>query len=180
MKKLLFFTGIAWLVISCNTSGGSAAGNGCDSLLKASNFRDSVLDRNKTTALNSLRAFSERKVDDVLKNAAADAVDYGDGSMSPIKGLDSIKASIKAFLDAFPDYKGENFLAIGEGNHVAVFADWSGTFKNPLMGLKPTGKSFKIRDVDLFTFNDEGKVTEHRSVVPGQTIMEMVQAKIKK
>jgi hypothetical protein len=29
--------------------------------------------------------------------------------------------------------------------------------------------------VDLFTFNDAGKITEHRSVQSGKTIMEMVE-----
>jgi predicted ester cyclase len=50
--------------------------------------------------------------------------------------------------------RAENFLVIKDGNHVAVFADYSGTFKNPMMGIKPTGKSFKYQDVDLFTFNE--------------------------
>jgi hypothetical protein len=47
------------------------------------------------------------------------------------------------------------------------------------MGMKPTGKSFKVKDVDLFTFNDEGKITEHRSVQSGKTMMDMVGAKMK-
>jgi hypothetical protein len=44
------------------------------------------------------------------------------------------------------------------------------------MGIKPTGKSFKYRDVDLFTFNDAGQITEHRSVQSGKTRMDIYPA----
>ncbi len=71
---------------------------------------------------------------------------------------------MKSWLDAFPDYKGENLMAIADGDKVAVYGDWSGTFKKDFMGMKATGKSFKAKDVDIFTFNDEGNITEHRAV----------------
>ena len=80
-------------------------------------------------------------------------------------------------MTAFPDFKGENFTTIAEGNHVVVIGDWSGTFKGDLMGVKPTGKSFKVKDVDIFTFNDEGKITEHRSIQSIEHIMSQVGAK---
>ena len=47
------------------------------------------------------------------------------------------------------------------------------------MGMKPTGKSFKLKDVDLFTFNDAGKITEHRSVQSSQTYINQVEEKVK-
>jgi predicted ester cyclase len=153
--------------------------NGMDSVMAAMAAKDSVLEKNKATALASVQAFSSGKLDDAFKDVTSDAVDYGDGMMAPVKGQDSIKAMVKGFLNAFPDYKGENFLVIGDGNHVAVFADYTGTFKNAMGGMKPTGKSFKVKDVDLFTFNDAGKITEHRSIQSGKTLMEMVGAKMK-
>ncbi|HEY4155428.1 MAG TPA: ester cyclase [Puia sp.] len=179
MKNLLLI-GVTTLILSCNNNGGTATNPASDSVAAGAASKDSVLEKNKATALASEEAFNSGKLDDAFKDAVPDAVDYGDGSMAPMKGLDSIKAGVKIFLNAFPDYKGENFLAIGEGNHVAVFGDWSGTFKNPLMGMKPTGKSFKIKDVDLFTFNDQGKITEHRSVQSSKTVLDMVQAKMMK
>jgi hypothetical protein len=48
------------------------------------------------------------------------------------------------------------------------------------LGMKPTGKSFKYRDVDLLTFNDADRITEHRSVQSGKTMMDMVGAKMPK
>jgi len=137
-------------------------------------MKDSVVEKNKATALASAQAWTTGKAENVLKDIAADAVDYGDGSMAPIKGIDSIKAAIQSFMNAFPDMKGENFLVIGDGNHVAVFGDWSGTFKNAMGKMKPTGKMFKIKDVDLFTFNDAGKIIEHRSVQTNDAVMKQI------
>jgi predicted ester cyclase len=179
MKQLLVYLSVAVFIISCNSNMPASSTNGMDSVMAAMSAKDSILEKNKATALASVQAFSSGKMDDAFKDVSTDAVDYGDGMMAPVKGLDSIKSMVKGFLNAFPDYKGENFMVIGDGNHVAVFADYTGTFKNPMMGMKPTGKSFKVKDVDLFTFNDAGKITEHRSVQSGKTIMEMVGAKMK-
>jgi predicted ester cyclase len=179
MKQLLVLTGLAVLVISCNNTNSSPGSTGMDSLMAAQSAKDSILEKNKATALASVQAFTLATMDQALKSAAPDAVDYGDGSMKPVKGLDSIRSMVKVFLNAFPDYKGENFMVIGDGDHVAVFADYSGTFKNPFMGMKPTGKSFKLKDVDLFTFNSAGQIIEHRSVQSNKTLMDIVGIKMK-
>jgi predicted ester cyclase len=180
MKQLLVFIGFAAVTISCNNSNSPATSSVTDSVTAAMTAKQIILEKNKAAALASVEALGAGKMDEAFKDAATDVVDYGDGTMPPVKGLDSIKSMVKLFMAAFPDYKGENFIVIGDGNQVAVFADYSGTFKNPLMGIKPTGKSFKLKDVDLFTFNDAGKITEHRSVQSNKTLMDMVGAKMKK
>ncbi|HEY8734666.1 MAG TPA: ester cyclase [Puia sp.] len=179
MKQLLVFIVLSVIIMSCNNNNPSASSN-IDSVANARSAKDSILERNKATALASVQAFSTGKMDEAFKDVTPDAMDYGDGTMAPIKGVDSIKSMIMGFMAAFPDYKGENFLVIGDGDHVAVFGDYTGTFKKPFMGIKPTGKTFKVKDVDLFTFNNDGKITEHRSVQAGNTIMEMVGARMKK
>ncbi|HTD40304.1 MAG TPA: ester cyclase [Mucilaginibacter sp.] len=180
MKKLLVLMGVAVFATSCNSGNSPMMNNGNDSVAAAYAAKDSVLEKNKATALASVQAFSSGKLDEAFKDVTPDAVDYGDGGMAPIKGRDTIISMVKGFLSAFPDYKAENLMVVGDGNHVAVFGDYSGTFKKPLMGIKPTGKSFKYRDVDLFTFNDAGKITEHRSIQSGKTMMDMVGAKMPK
>ncbi|HEX4851617.1 MAG TPA: ester cyclase, partial [Puia sp.] len=175
MKKFLVFISAFAFVMGCNNKSETGSmPSGADSALAALHAKDSMVARNKATAMASEMAFNGGKVDEIFKDAVPDAVDYGDGSMKPIKGLDSIKAGIKDFLAAFPDFKGENLMALGEGNMVAVFGEWSGTFKNPLGKMKPTGKSFKAKDCDLFTFNDAGKITEHRAIQSGGYIMEQL------
>src|SRR6478609_2372428 len=118
MKKLLVLIGFALFITSCNSSNSPMMNNGRDSVASAYAAKDSVLEKNKATALASVQAFSSGKLDDAFKEVAPDAVDYGDGGMAPIKGRDTIINMVKGFMSAFPDYKGENFMVIGDGNHV--------------------------------------------------------------
>jgi hypothetical protein len=53
--------------------------NGKDSVVSAYEAKDSVLEKNKATALASVQAFSSGKLDDAFKDVTPDAVDYGDG-----------------------------------------------------------------------------------------------------
>ena len=48
------------------------------------------------------------------------------------------------------------------------------------MGMKATGKSFKYWDGDLFTFNSDGKITEHRGIQSSMVPMMQVGAKMGK
>ena len=142
---------------------------------KMTSGTESKAEKNKATALASVMGVNAHDANAMLKEATADAMDYGDGSMPPVKGIDSIKAGINGWLGAFPDVKGENFMALtDDGTHVAVFADWTGTFKNDFMGMKATGKSYKLKDADIFTFNEAGKITEHRSIQSGMVMASQV------
>jgi predicted ester cyclase len=161
MKKMfLTLTVSVFLLAACSDK--KKEGDDKDKMTSSTN---SKIEKNKATALASVMAVNAHDADGMLKESVADGVDYGDGSMPPTKGIDSIRAGIKAWFGAFPDVKGENFVVMSDdGTHVAVFADWSGTFKNDFMGMKATGKSYKLKDADIFTFNADGKITEHRSV----------------
>lgn len=64
-------------------------------------------------------AINKHDADGVLKDIAPDFVDYGSGESTPIKG-DSAKADLKEFLAAFPDYKGDNLVYLGQGDTVVV------------------------------------------------------------
>ncbi|HKG67346.1 MAG TPA: ester cyclase [Segetibacter sp.] len=165
MKQIFMAITIATLLFSaCNSNKTDDTTNGTDSASNGMNSKPDMKERNKETAMASEKAANDHNTDEVLKNVTADFVDYGDGSMPPIKGSDSAKAFIKMFMASFPDYKGENLMALADGDHVAVIGDWSGTFKKDLMGMKATNKQFKVKDVDIFTFNSDGKITEHRSI----------------
>src|SRR4051812_854605 len=182
MKRFVLATAVAACTITaCNNAGSSSADVTTDtSSAMTSNSKNDMTEKNKQTALAATEAVNSHDADALFKDAAADYIEYGDGSMAPIKGSDSSRKTFQMFLAAFPDIKGENLMAIAEGNHVAVAGDWSGTFKGELMGMKPTGKSFKIKDVDIYTFNDEGKITEHRGIQSMETILSQVGAKMKK
>ena len=180
MKRFFIATtAFVCIATACNTSSSTVATTDTSSSSMSSSNND-MLERNKQTALAASGAVASHDADAVFKDAAADYTEYSDGSSAPVKGVDSSKKFFQTFLTAFPDIKGENLTAIAEGNQVAVFGDWSGTFKGELMGMKPTGKSFKFKDVDLYTFNDEGKITEHRSVQSMVTLLSQVGATMPK
>jgi predicted SnoaL-like aldol condensation-catalyzing enzyme len=175
MKQLFLLAIAAFFFAACNNQASSNNKMG-DSTM--ANGQESKQERNKKVALASVEAINAHNVDEALKDAAADITDYGDGSMGVIKGKDSIKAAISQWLAAFPDVKGENLKAAADGDLVMVWGVWGGTFKKDFMGMKATGKSYKAPDVDIFTFNDEGKITEHHGVQSGATIMMQVGAKM--
>ena len=93
-----------------------------------------------------------------------DIVDYGDGSMAPVKGIDSVKAGLNSWLSNMESMHIGDLKIVAEGNDVWASGVFSGTYKEDMWGMPLKGKSFKIFDVDIFTLNDEGKITSHRSV----------------
>jgi predicted ester cyclase len=137
------------------------------------------LEHNKATAMASIEGVNAHNVDQVLKDAAPDVTDFGDGSMKSTKGVDSLKPGIQGWLTAFPDVHGSNLTAVADGDWVIVWGDWTGTFKADFNGMKATGKSYKYKDADIFKFNDEGKITEHHSIQSPITMMTMIGAKMK-
>jgi len=183
MKNVMFFLlASSLLLAACNSD---KKGESTDKKETASSENKDAAsakaEKNRQTALAGVRAFNAHDVDAMMKDVAPDAVDYGDGSMSPTKNVDSIKAGIKAWMASFPDVKGENLEAFSnaDGSKVVVIGEWSGTFKNDFMGMKATGKSYKLWDGDLFTFNDEGKMTSHRGIQSSMTPMMQVGAHMK-
>lgn len=167
MKKIVFtfFAASAIILTACNDNKTDSATNGTDSTgTRQAMSQEAREERNKQTALASIEGVNKHDPDMVLMNATADAMDYGDGSMKPTSNRDSIKASLRDWFAAFPDVKGENLRAVADGDWVMVWGDWSGTWKGDIMGQKATNKSFKLSDVDIMKFNDEGKIIEHHTV----------------
>ncbi len=170
MKKAILILGGSLLFLaSCNdgTSVGSTGATTDSTAIK----KEEKEQRNKNAALANVDAFQKLDVEQAFKDATPDFVDYADGSMPPVKGLDSNKAMIKSFMAALESLKGSNLVAVADGDHAMVYGDWEGKFKSDFMGMKTAGKTFKFKDIDIFKFNDEGKMVEHRSVQSSQTIM---------
>lgn len=134
-------------------------------------------EKNKETALASVNALIAGDVDATLKDVTPEAIDYNDGSMPATKGKDSLIVMIKSWRESLSDYKGDNLMALADGDYVAVFGEWSGTFKGDVMGMKTAGKKIKIKDVDIFKFNSEGKITEHRNVQSSAEMMKQLTGK---
>jgi len=173
MKHTLFIPAAIALCsfAACNTpapSGDSATAK-ADSTAR---MKDNKEERNKKTIMECMDAVNAHSVDGVFKNAAANFMEYQDGSVPPQK-LDSAKLSFPMYANAFPDMKGENMTYVADGDNVMVSSDWTMTFKNDMMGMKATGKTVKYKDVDIFTLDNDGKITSHRSIFPFGTMMAM-------
>lgn len=162
MKKILVIMAASFFVLSaCNNE---KKDDKDDKKETAMSSGESKQERNKKVVMASMEAFNSNDMEKAFKDVASSYVDYTDGTIPPITSVDSIKIFFGMIKASMPDYKGENHMYLADGDQVAVVADWSGTFQKDLMGIKASGKMIKYKDVDIFKLNDDGKITEHRSV----------------
>jgi predicted ester cyclase len=109
-------------------------------------------------------------VDKVVKDAAPGFVEYQDGTTAP-GNVDTTKKILSMLFASFPDWKGENQVYATDGNYVMVYSEWTATFKNDMGPIKATGKTIKYTDVDIFTLDNNGKITSHRNIFPNMDFM---------
>jgi predicted ester cyclase len=158
MKKFIAGAAFSAACLLCACSANTSK------VTSAADSADMAVQRNKQTAYASKMAFVRKDVDEVFKNCAPGFKDYGSDAAVGESNIDSVKAGMMGFIKAFPDIKGENLTIYGHADTVIIIGTWSGTFKAPLGPVKPTGKSFKIADTDIYTFNAAGKITSYRSL----------------
>lgn len=168
MKRLFLMAGTVLFLTACNDAksdtGATTTVTDSTKVASTDNSQEAKEERNKQVALACVHAFEATgNADSVLKDVTPDAVDYGTNG-KPTHGIDSVKAGLKMWLSAIPDYKGSDFIAAADGDYVMVYGNWTGTWKNDLMGMKANGKTMKVADCDIFKFNDAGKIIEHRAV----------------
>ena len=184
MKKVfLFLLASSCLIVACNSDKKDGSTDKKETMSADSkDAMTSAAEKNMQTALAAVKAVNAMDLDAAFKYVTPDAVDYNDGSMPPVKNIDSIKAGIKAWMAAFPDVKEENLEAYSnaDGSKILITGESTGTFKNDFMGMKATGKSFKYFDGEIFTFNSDGKITSHRSIQSNMTMMSQLGVKMSK
>lgn len=88
---------------------------------------------------------------------------------TPMPGGTADKAGAIAMFNMMreqtPDMHIEVEDVIASGSKVAVRSTMTGTDTNGFMpGMSPTGKSFSMGAIDVFTFDDSGMNTEHYGV----------------
>ncbi|GAA4385090.1 ester cyclase [Hymenobacter koreensis] len=165
MKLLLINVSILLFLIGCNTKKTYPDTNtDKTNLIAKEHAQDSIEGRNKQIALLCIKSWSEGNVDEIVKHLAPNTIEFGDESTPPVQGVDNAKQFMHLWNSSVKDYRSDNELAVAEGDYVFVYAGWSGTFKNDFMGMKTSGKSFKFKDVDIFKFNKNGQIIEHRAV----------------
>ena len=179
MKKLLLAIAVLFTLVACNNEADTTAdGSDTTSTTSWANSEEDREERNKQVALESLNAFPSENADEVLKNVDPNVVDYMDGSMAPMRNRDSIRKGMQEWMAAVSDLKMDSVEAVADGNKVMVYSVISGKWSEDFMGMKATGRSFRVRDVDIFTFNNDGKIVEHRSVQSGATLANQIGMKM--
>ena len=123
--------------------------------------------RNKQSALAMLAAYKAKNMDAFYNSFDQDYV-YYTLSNKEYKGLDSLKARMALFTEpfraAFPDFNRTVLSAAADGDYVTLWEEGTGTWKGEFRGMKPTGKSFKVRTVSVVKFNDAGKIIEEHQI----------------
>ncbi len=76
-----------------------------------------------------------------------------------IKGHEGIRQHVTSLCTAFPDFQMTIDEIVGEDDTLAVRLKWSGTFKEKIRGIKPTGRHVRIKEALFFRF-DNGKQIE--------------------
>lgn len=160
-RTILFLTATLFMAISACNNEGKKDEVKSEATAPSAETKE---ERNKKVAMAGLESFNKDDIDGVVKDVAPGFVDYGDGTIPPITNIDTVKAFMSMFKASMEGYKGENLNYYADGDYVIVHGDWGGVFKKDFMGIKATGKPFKFKDVDIFKFNDEGKIVEHHAV----------------
>jgi steroid delta-isomerase-like uncharacterized protein len=65
-------------------------------------------------------------------------------------GVEGFKELLGVYRTAFPDMKLTIEEIIAEGDKVVTWATFTGTHRGPLQSLPATGKSVRVKDVDMF------------------------------
>ena len=163
MKKFLFIisAGLLCFCISCNTKSESSGSSGNTQGEKNIATVHAVNDAIETGDLS--------KVDQYI---TADAVDHA-GEHGDIKGLDSIKANLAHFHEAYKDMKLEELQDAASGDYVFSLTKFTGTSTMESMGA-PAGTSFDMNSVQVVKFDKDGKAVEHWEYMQMSDMMKMM------
>ncbi|MCO6453534.1 MAG: ester cyclase [Caldilineales bacterium] len=89
---------------------------------------------------------------------APDFQSRGDETMTTM-GTEGFKELVAGFRAAFPDGRMIIEEVIAEDDTVITWSVFTGTNTGPLEGIPPTGKTVRVKDVDLFRISN-GMVIE--------------------
>lgn len=128
--------------------------------------------QNKAAMLKVYDYLNNRNFDGFASVLAENFVEHA--APEPTTGVAPAVEGLKMMTQAFPDFKINVDKIVAEGNTVMAYITVTGTFTNAFMGMEPTGKSFKIQDVDIVEFNSAGKGVAHWAVQDPMVMMSQV------
>ncbi len=97
-----------------------------------------------------------------------------------LPGLEPTKDGVQTFfrmqLAAFPDMRMDVQDIVADGDKVVARVRYTGTHQGEFQGMPATGKSVDAQLVDIFRFDDAGRVGEHWGVMDLMTMMQQLGA----
>ncbi|MGH3004733.1 MAG: ester cyclase [Gaiellaceae bacterium] len=127
-------------------------------------------ERNEETVRRQNRAFTEKKLDELLACFADDAVQHEPFVDGPIAGKNMLRDYYVGSFDYFPDETVAIERLYSVGNN--VIGQWvcRGTQTGEFMGLAPTGRRFDVPECGIYTFDEKGLIKELWVYVDSGTI----------
>ncbi len=116
--------------------------------------------RNKAIALECIRAYAASDSNLILSHNADNVVNIYEGQ-PPIHGIDSCRIVLRQAFNTMKEYKPSNQYALADSNYVFVFLYVDISSKN-------SPEIWHAKMVEIFKFNDEGKIILHFGV--GETL----------
>jgi predicted ester cyclase len=167
MKKFLTIASMTVILFmtACNNSGES--GTASTSMSAGGNG-----DKNIATVHSVNDAIESGDVNKLDQYIATDAVDHS-GDHGEVKGLDSIKASLKTMHDDYKDLKLTSLQDAAGGDYVFSLTNFKGTNVVASMGA-PAGTNFDMSSVEVVKFNKDGKISDHWSYMSMSDAMKMM------
>jgi steroid delta-isomerase-like uncharacterized protein len=104
--------------------------------------------------------FEERDLSQPYRFWTDDSVDHFVAAGRSVRGAQALTQWFRELLDAVPDWHMEVENVVDDGERQAV-VQWrgSGTFTGgPFLGIESTGKPIELQGVDVFRFDENGKV----------------------
>jgi steroid delta-isomerase-like uncharacterized protein len=74
---------------------------------------------------------------------------------------EGFKLFFRMFRTAFPDQHFDIAFMVAEGEKVVAYGMVEGTHQGEFLGMKASGKHFKVRNIDICRFNEAGLIAEH-------------------
>ena len=87
---------------------------------------------------------------------------------------DGVKSFFRMQLAGFPDLRLDVADVIADGDKVVARVRYTGTQDGEFMGMPATGTSVDVQLIDIFRFDDDGRVIEHWGVIDLLTMMQQL------
>ncbi len=119
----------------------------------------SLVDQNKSIVSEFIEAlFSRGELEAVDRYLGPDFVNH-DPPFGVSADREGFRAAGAMMRSAFPDWRSDQHLVVGEGDIVVEHFTASGTHRGEVMGVPPTGQRVSLRGINIFRL-DGGHIVE--------------------